>query len=64
MTINFEILKVDVYLEAVLSLDYCINEKNEIKKVLIPDVQRTKLKELMNHIKRIQDHISIITNNE
>ena len=64
MTINFEILKVDVYLEAVLSLDYCINEKNEIKKVLIPDVQRTKLKELMNHIKRIQDHISIITNNK
>ena len=64
MTINFEILKVDVYLEAVLSLDYCINEKNEIKKVLIPDVQRTKLTELMNHIKRIQDHISIITNNK
>jgi len=33
VTINFEILKVDIYLEAILSLHYClIEKKDEIKK--------------------------------
>ena len=65
VTINFEVLKVDIYLEAILSLHYClIEKKDEIKKKQIPEIQKTKLTDLMNQLNRIQEHVNIILNNK
>ena len=65
MSINFEILKVDVYLESILSIHYCIIEKKDSNvKSFISEVQKTKLIELIDHLKQIQDHVNIILNNK
>ena len=64
-TINLEILKVDLYLEAILSLHYCIIEQqNTIMKFVIPEIQKTKLDEMMDHLNQIQNHIETILNNK
>ena len=65
LAINFEILKVDIYLESVLAIHYCIIEKKEPQsKAIINDIQKTKLTELMEHLNNIQEHISTVINNK
>ena len=65
MTINFELLKVDIYLESILSIHYCIIENRgpNVNSIIL-GVQKTKLIELMDHLKQIQDHVNIILNNK
>ena len=59
------ILKVDIYLESVLAIHYCIIEKKEPQsKAIINDIQKTKLTELMEHLNNIQEHISTVINNK
>ena len=66
MTINFERLKVDIYLECALQLHYCIREKDNdtLIKLITPDIQKEKMNELMNHLKNVQEHVNVILNNK
>ena len=65
MTINIELLKVDLYLEAILSIHYCIIEqKNPLMKLIIPQIQKAKLGEMMEHLNQIQKHVETILNNK
>ena len=65
LTINFEVLKVDIYLEAVIQIHDCINERsNSTIKIVNPEIQSKKLKELMTHLQNVQEHISTILNNK
>ena len=65
LTINFEILKVDIYLESILAIHYCIIEKQDpLNKLIIPTVQEEKLFELMEHLKDVQEYVSTIINNK
>ena len=59
LTINFEILKVDIYLESILAIHYCIIEKQDpLNKLIIPTVQEEKLFELMEHLKDVQEYVN------
>ena len=66
MTINIEKLKVDIYLECLLHLHYCIRETDNdpISKIVIPTIQAEKLNDLMRHLKNVQEHVNVILNNK
>ena len=64
MTINFEVLKVDIYLESILAMHYCVIEhKDPFMVQILPEIQRAKLDELMEHLKDVQEHVNTIISN-
>ena len=65
ITINFEILKVDIYVESILHIDYCtFGNKNPFLKSITPMLQKEKLNKLMEHLNNIQEHVNTIINNK
>ena len=66
MTINFEVLKVDIYIESILHMYYCINEGKNSTGMgqFIPAVQMEKLNLLLEHLRNVQEHVSTILNNK
>ena len=64
ITINLEELKLDIYLESILILHYCILEDSSgMVKEMIPSIQMVKLQELMAHLNEVQENINTILNN-
>ena len=58
-------MKVDIYLESILAMHYCIIEnKDSLAALIIPEIQRVKLDELMEHLKDVQEHVNTILSNE
>ena len=66
MAINFEVLKVDIYIESIFNIDYCIIEKknNSLLQEIISFFQKDKLAELMAHLKNLQERVNTILNNK
>ena len=65
MTINFEVLKVDIYIESILHMHYCIEEKkNNPMSHVTPFIQKEKLNILLEDLKNVQEHVSTILNNK
>ena len=65
MTINFEVLKVDIYIESILHMHYCIEEKkNNPMSHVTPFIQKEKLNILLEDLKNVQGHVSTILNNK
>ena len=64
-SIYLEILKIDIYIVAIYSLIYCIYEKETlIEKQEINSKVNNKLKDIMSHLKIVQNEINIILNNK
>ena len=62
---NLEMLKSDIYMHAVLSILYCINELEsytDIKDIKLEEEQKMDL--TMKHIKEFQNKVGIIINNK
>ena len=64
-TIDLEIIKVDIYEQAILSIIYCINESyNWTKLSLIHSEAYSKNKIIIEHLKILQDNVNSIFNNK
>ena len=64
-TIYLEMIKVDIYEQAILSILYCINESyNWTKLSLIHSEAESKNKLILEHLKILQDNINSIFNNK
>ena len=64
-TIYLEMLKIDVYVQGILSIIYCINENERITDISnIHSEAKLKIKSTMDHLKGLQDQINIIVNNK
>jgi hypothetical protein len=64
-TIYLEMLKIDIYVQGILSIIYCINENEEITDLLnIHSEAKLKIKSTLDHLKILQNQINIIVNNE
>ena len=60
-----EMLKIDIYVQAVLSLIYCVDENHNVSRIsLIHEEATIKLNNIINHLKLFQNQISIILNNK
>ena len=63
-TIYLEMIKVDIYEQAILSIIYCINESyNWTKLSLIHSEAEIKNKLIIEHLKILQDNVNSILNN-
>ena len=63
-SISLEMLKVDIYYEAIFSLMYCVYEKDELlEKDKINSDAKKNLINILNHLKVMQDQVKIILNN-
>ena len=61
----FEMLKVDVYCEAILSIIYCVYENDEILNIKeLQNMAKKRLIIILEHLKLLQDQINIILNNK
>ena len=64
-TIYLEMIKVDIYEQAILSLLYCINESyNWTKLSLIHSEAESKNTIILEHLKILQDNVNSIFNNK
>ena len=64
-TIYLEMLKIDIYVQAILSIIYCINEKENITDISsVQSESKLKIKSTLEHLKILQDQINIILNNK
>ena len=64
-TIYFEMLKIDIYVQGILSLIYCINEIEPMTYLsYIHSEARLKINSTMIHIKLLQDQLNIIINSK
>ena len=64
-TIYLEMLKIDIYVQGILSIIYCINENENITDITnIQSEAKLKIKSTMDHLKSLQDQITIIVNNK
>ena len=64
-TIYLEMLKIDIYVQAILSIIYCINEKESFTEVYdIQSEAKRKIKNTLDHLKILQDQINLILNNK
>ena len=64
-TIYLEMLKIDIYVQAILSIIYCINEKENITDIYsVQSESKLKIKSTLEHLKILQDQINIILNNK
>ena len=64
-TIYLEMLKVDIYSEAILSFLYCIYENNNLIELSSIHMEaKESLKNTLNHLKELQNHINIILKNK
>ena len=64
-TIYLEMIKVDVYEQAILSIIYCINESYNWTKIsLIHSEAEFKNKIIIEHLKILQDNVNSILNNK
>jgi len=60
-----EMLKIDIYVEAILSLIYCIDESHNISRIsTIHEESRIKLNNIINHLKLFQNQIRTILKNK
>ena len=64
LTINLEQLKVDIYLESILILHYCVSKEKTGIIIETPFIQMSKLNELMSHLNQVQEYINTILNNK
>ena len=67
IAIDFEMLKVDIYVHSILTLIYCINEDkitDPNRKSVMIMIQKMKLAMLIKDLNLVQDEISIILNNK
>jgi len=63
--IYLEMIKVDIYEQAILSIIYCINENNNWTQLsLIHSEAKSKNKIIIEHLKILQDNINSIFNNK
>ena len=63
-TIYLEMLKIDIYVQTILSITYCINENEKITDISnIHSEAKLKIQSTINHIKLLQDQINKIINN-
>ena len=63
--INIEMLKVDIYLEAILSIIYCVYEDNNLIEIEeIQSLAQKKTNDILDHLKHLQDKVSIILNDK
>ena len=64
-TIYLEMLKIDIYVQAILSIIYCMNENENITNLSsIQSESKLKIKNTLEHLKILQDQINIILNNK
>ena len=64
-TIYLEMLKIDIFVQGILSIIYCINENENITDISnIHTEAKLKIKSTMDHVKGLQDQINIIVNNQ
>ena len=64
-TIYLEMLKIDIFVQGILSIIYCINENENITDISnIHSEAKLKIKSTMDHVKGLQDQINIIINNK
>ena len=64
-SITLEMLKVDVYYEAIFSIMYCVYESDElIEKNKINSDANINLLNILDHLKVMQDQVKIILNNK
>ena len=62
-TIYLEMLKIDIYVQGILSIIYCINENEQITDILnIHSEAKLKIKSTLDHLKILQNQINIIVN--
>jgi hypothetical protein len=58
-------LKVDIYVQAIISLIYCIDESHNITRIaIIHEEAKIKLDNIINHLKLFQTQIRIILKNK
>ena len=70
--ISLEMLKVDIYIEAIFSIIYCVYENDKsiekekaiIEKEKIHSNASRKLQDILNHLKIMQDQVKVILNNK
>ena len=64
-TIYLEMLKIDIYVQGILSITYCINEIENITDISnIHSEAKLKIKSTLDHLKILQNQINIIVNNK
>ena len=64
-TIYLEMLKIDIFVQGILSIIYCINENENITDISnIHSEAKLKIKSTMDHVKGLQDQINIIVKNK
>jgi len=64
-TIYLEMLKIDIFVQGILSIIYCINENENITDITnIHTEAQLKIQSTMDHVKGLQDQINIIVNNK
>ena len=64
-TICLEMLKIDIYVQGILSIIYCINENEQITELSnIYAEAKLKIKSTLDHLKILQNQINIIVNNK
>ena len=64
-TTLLEMLKIDIYVQGILSITYCINEEeNFIDISNIQSEAKLKMKSAENHIKLLQSQLNILINNK
>ena len=63
--IYIEMLKVDIYVEALLSIIYCVYENDNIMEIQqIQSVAQDKIKDILDHLNLFQDNVNIILNDK
>ena len=63
--IYFEMLKIDIYVQGILSIIYCINENENITDLsYIHNEAKLKIQSTINHINLLQEQLNIIINNQ
>ena len=67
-SIYIEMLKVDIYSEAILSIIYCVYEKDNNYGILnmeeFQNMAKSRIDIILKHLKLLQDQINIILNNK